>query len=403
MTTSNHLNEFVQMDPKTLEDHSKTADELLKVEHLDCDNTEYLAKLLFCLGRYDESIQQFERILELKGNEKTAMVNIAINHFKKGDYTTAIEYLKKFPDDEMALKYRMLSHEFLNEFRSAIDCGRMILKISPKNGSVIKRMIDYHFELEEYDTCLKYMKRIDYDDHERKLLILYMAEKYEECIEFSRKAKTTQSHLWAGRSYHKLNNNTKAVRYLYKAYEKDLDVDILFEISDICFKDRDPARAISFLKRALVHDESYTDTLCRIADAYLSLSKWPEAIEYAKKALEITRKVPKAYIVLADAYLYRDLNHEKGKEIVAEGLRENPESSELWVKQGSINSMDNDVIFHESYEKAISLNPMDCKIHREYIDLLLMGEEYETAKKWYNQLLLINPLFEKSFEDLQWW
>ena len=57
--------------------------------------------------------------------------------------------------------------------------------------------------------------------------------------------------------------------------------------------------------------------------------------------------------------------------------------------------------FKESYEKAISLNPKNPDIYHEYIYLLIMNDEIEEAKRYYNQMLFYNPLFEKSFEELK--
>ena len=70
MTTENHLNEFVQINPETRKDLQNTTEELLKVEHLDLDNRQYLASVLFCLGRYGESIEEFERILSKNENDE---------------------------------------------------------------------------------------------------------------------------------------------------------------------------------------------------------------------------------------------------------------------------------------------------------------------------------------------
>ena len=78
MTTNNHLNEFTEIDPKLREDLMNTADELLLVEELDLENSEYLAKILFCLGKYDESIRQFERMLSMKGRNKNALASIVV-------------------------------------------------------------------------------------------------------------------------------------------------------------------------------------------------------------------------------------------------------------------------------------------------------------------------------------
>ena len=130
-------------------------------------------------------------------------------------------------------------------------------------------------------------------------------------------------------------------------------------------------------------------------------SKWDDAVDYAEKTLEITRKVPRAYVTLVEATFQKTVRYEKPLEIIEEGLRENPESTDLWVKKGEFSYSDDIYGFGKAYEKAISLNPNDCKIYREYIYLLLMCEDDEAAKKQYNQMILYHPLFEKSFEELK--
>ena len=57
--------------------------------------------------------------------------------------------------------------------------------------------------------------------------------------------------------------------------------------------------------------------------------------------------------------------------------------------------------FRRSFEKAISLNPHDLEIYRDYIYLLLLGDDEQTAKKFYNEMLLYNPLYEESFDEFK--
>ena len=382
-----------------------TADELLLVEELDLDNAEYLAKILFCLGKYDESIRQFERMLSMKGRNKNALASIAINHFKRQDYRAAIVYLNAGLEidsqSECMLTYKMLSHEFLKDYESAIKCAEEILRTSPKNASVIKRLIDYHIELKNYDKCIPYINQIEYKDSYKKALILYGCRRFEECIKEAEKAGTGEAYRLAGKSHHELGNIAKATRYLYKSYEKDLNTDTLFEISEIYFEAEDPKKAIYYLKEVLLHDESNVEAYSRIAQAYLNSSDWEDAIEYGQKALEISKKVPQAYITISRAYncLYRG-ESENAREIVEEGLRENPESAELWAEKADQNCIINPIECTKSYEKAISLSPADPNMYLRFIDTLLMTNEIETAKIYYNQLLLVNPLFEKSFEEM---
>ena len=405
MTTNSHLKNFVDIDLKTLEELSKIADELLEVEHLDADNTEYLAKALFCLGKYDESIEQLERILSLKSDDEQAMSNIGINYFLKEDYDTAIAYfnksLERDSDNVTVLSYKMLSHAFLKEYDNAIECGEQILKGNSKNTLVINRLIDYHFELENYNDCLDYISQIEYKDDYKKALILYESKRYEECIEASSKIKTAESYFLAGKAYHKLGNTLKAVRYLNKSYEKDLNIDALFEIGEIYFEAEDYRRSVTFLKKVLVHDDSNIEAYNKIAVAYLNSGNWHDAIEYGEKALEISAQVPQAYITIAEAHFQLEGNFEKSKQIIDKGICQNPDSPELWAQKGGYNFPEDYFAFRHAYEKALSLSPNDCAIHKEYIYLLLLGDDEEEAKLHYNQMLLSNPLFEKSFQELK--
>ena len=405
MTTRNHLNNFVELDSKIMEEHLKISDELLKVEHLDLENTEYLAKLLFCLGKYDESIEQFEKILSLKSDDEQVMADIGINYFKKEDYETAVKYfnksLEKNPDNESVLSYKMLSFEFLKDYNNAIECGEKILKNNSKNTSVINRLIDYYFELKNYNVCLYYIDQIEDGNNYKKALILYECKRYEECIEIAIKIKTADSYHLTGKSYYKLGNIVKATKYLFKAYEKNPNTDTLFEISEIYFEVEDYQRAIPFLKKVLIHDDLNTEAYNKIALAYLNTSNWYDAIEYAEKTIEISTKVPQAYLTLAEAHFQLEVTFEKPKQIIDEGISENPNSAKLWAQKGGYNYPHDLFTFRESYEKAISLSPRDFSIYKEYIYLLLLDEDEETAKKHYNQMLLVNPLFEKSFQELK--
>ena len=404
MTTKNHLKNFVEIDSKTRKNLLKTTDELLKVEHLDLDNTKYLAKLLFCLGKYDESIDQLKRVLSLNSDDEKVMIHIGINYFKKEDYESSLEYfnksLERNPNDETALSYKMLSYEFLNDYNNAIECGERILINDSKNTSVIKRLIDYHFELKNYDNCLDYINQIEYEDKYKKILILYKSKRYEECIEASNKVKTANSYYLAGKSYYKLGKISKAIKYLNKSYEKDLNINTLFKISKIYFEVNDYKKSIYFLKKVLIHDNSNIEAYSKIAIAYLESANWHDAIEYAEKTLEISTKAPQAYITLAEAYFQLEMSFEKANQILDKGICQNPDSAELWVQKGGINFSYDYFAFKHAYENALRLSPRDCAIYKEYIYLLKLMDEENEAKKYYNQMLLINPLFEKSFQEL---
>lgn len=406
MTTNNHLNNFIKLDSKILEEHLKTVEELLEVKNLDLDNTKYLADILFCLERYDESIEQLKKILSLKSDDSEIITNIGINYFKNKDYETSIKYftrsLEKNPGNETALSYKMLSHEFLKDYRSAVECCDEILKNNSRNTSVINRLIDYHYELKNYDDCLDYINQIKYEDKYKKALVLYKLKRYEECIKTTGEIRTAKSYHLAGKSYYKLGNIVKAVKYLNKSYEIDFNIDSLFEIIDIYFEAKEYQKSIIFLKKVLIDDDLNIKANKKIAFAYLESGNWYEAIEYSEKTLEISTKLPEVYITLAEAQFQLEPdNLEKINQILDEGIKENPDSAKLWAEKGGYNFIYNPDTFRQSYEKALSLNPNNITIYKSYIYLLLLDEDDESAKKIYNQMLFYNPLFEENFHDFK--
>ena len=87
-------------------------------------------------------------------------------------------------------------------------------------------------------------------------------------------------------------------------------------------------------------------------------------------------------------------------EIIENAIAENPDSADLWVEKGDLLFCHDLVESGRAYQKAIELEPNDCSIYVRYIDLLILAGEEEMAKIPYNQLLLINPLYEKSFQEL---
>ena len=79
-------------------------------------------------------------------------------------------------------------------------------------------------------------------------LVLFKLKKYEEAIKKLKNIKTAESYRLMGECYEKLNKPSKAIRCLTKAYEKDSDIEILFEIAEITMKNNYPQRTISILE-----------------------------------------------------------------------------------------------------------------------------------------------------------
>lgn len=408
MTTRNHLTE----------QEFKEYLELLENENLDAENLKNLADDFFYSGKYGESIRACERILEKESDLEIingAKSRIAMSYFKKEDYKESLQYFNEILETEsenvVYLSYKFMSLEKLGDFASAVKCGDKIIRIRP-NASVLLKLIDIAFELEEFEKCIHYIdflkteptigwfkKQILNIDCNclkiKKMECLLNIGKYEECIKESRKVKKdAHAYRVIGRAYAKLTKNVKAIRYMIKSFEMSGNIDVLLEIADM-----DNVRPEYYLNWVLEIEPQNEKALLKIAEACMDKGDYALSKTYAEELLEINPDIIEAYIIISDVNLYSE-DFANAERIVDRGLSRFPDSSKLWTQKACI-YYSSDLNRYEEYtNKAIDLDPTNQDLYLKLIEMLWFEKELERAEKYFDELLIVDPAFPMTFEEL---
>jgi tetratricopeptide (TPR) repeat protein len=358
-----------------------------------------LGKALFFNEEYSESI----RYLEMSDDFRCDAY-LGLDYYKKEEFKKAIghfeRFLKKHPN-ETVLSYLMLSYERINRWEDAVGCGEWILEMNPKNDSVKIRLIDYHFRLNQYEKSLAYIEELD-DERFRykKAEALFHLERYDEVIDHLKNIKSVEAYHLLSQTYQRLDRPIKAIRYLFKSYGLDPNTETLFEISDIYSKNREYNMSNKVLKRILDDDPHDERALEKTAENYLEIQKLELAITYSEELLKVNENSSKAYTIMSDAqYILGDI--EKSMDNIEKAIAISPESAELWIKKAWVHYPTDFERFKKAFEAALRLDVNNTENYITLIRKCIWEDELCEAYKYYERLMLYNPAFEKSFEDIR--
>jgi tetratricopeptide (TPR) repeat protein len=115
--------------------------------------------------------------------------------------------------------------------------------------------------------------------------------------------------------------------------------------------------------------------------------------------LEVNDKNIEGYVTLADAH-YLMKNPEKSFEIIEKGMAIDPKSVDLWRQKAWTNYTADHEQFKRDYEQVIRLDPNNTRSYILLIEEYLWDDETDKAIRCYERLLLYNPTFSTSFDEI---
>ena len=388
---------FKEFSEDPYQDTINFLEEYLEVEESDEALFE-LGKALFFKGDHDESVKCLN-----KSGDVRADAYLGLNCFKREDFKNAIMHFSEFlekSENETVLNYLMLSYEKQTDWENAIKTGKRLLEINPKNSSVKLHLIDDHFNLEEFEKCIKCIDEMNDSKLEIKRgLALFRLKRYDDAIRTLEKIKTPESWELLSEIYEELEKPAKAIMYLNRSYESTGNVEMLFKISEIHCRNKRYESSIDAMERVLAEDPENERALERITKIYAETQNIHFMIEYGEKLLKVNEKNVTGYIALNRAY-YLSSDRQKSMEIIERGLEMCPKSPELWIEKAWIVYPDDFEAFKRNFERGLELNPNNTKDFVKLIDKCIWEDEPDNARKYYERLVFYNPLFEKSFDDI---
>lgn len=217
------FDQSLKLDPKSYKTLEKRAQLYYETDNLALSDADYL------------------KISELFPGETLGFMGIGRNAFKKGDYTTAINYYNKAirlsPDYANAYAFRGESLINLNNYSEAADDIIKATKLNYDDKAHRLLLTLPKEAVPTFKSKLKIEMMKDPTENNWPFLIgqlLFYNEDYEEAIEFYEKANTIDSHPQLlkkiAQSYEKLQNYNKALEYVDKALNISPEDDDLFDL-----------------------------------------------------------------------------------------------------------------------------------------------------------------------------
>ena len=260
-----------------LKEAERAYEEALKKTPNNIKLLEKLFQLYVLFDEYDKAEKTINKIVEIDPFRKDALLKKYLLYLRVGKAKEIVKDLevlaKKYPDDPKVLSILGMAYDYLKDYDKAIKTYKKALKLNPDNkDELLERMATIYIDLGKYKEAEKIANElIKSDPLERRYYLLLADIKDKE-------GKTEE-----------------AIKVLKEA-EESLPED---------------EKAVIYFMEGVYYDR---------------LNKWKEAEEALKKALEIRQNYPDALNYLGYSYIVRDIDINKGIELVKKALELSPEN-----------------------------------------------------------------------------
>jgi len=282
-------------------------------------------------NEYKEAIEYFEKTLKANPNDTEAMSNIAVCHFKEGNFESSKEYFIK------------------------------LLQIDSRNISAYINLGKIYEKEENFEEAFRqYQKAGEIEPNNSEILL----------------------HI--GLIYSKREEYKCAVESFKKAVQLNPDDDqTLYNLGPALLREDQYLEAITVIEKAIKVNSDFPEYFLNYGLALFNLERYTESIEYYKKALAIKHDYIQAYINLGIVYL--KLNEfENSLKNYKKALAIDPNNTCALVNYGYLLQVQNDnEKAIQQYNKIISLEPDNADAHFLISTVYLSLGNYENGWEEY--------------------
>ncbi|HIQ25440.1 MAG TPA: tetratricopeptide repeat protein [Persephonella sp.] len=405
-------------------DTSKESIEFLKKLLQETDKNQYLKE------RKDKIAYTLARIYILQRDLKTAIkileatpaykskegYRILLELYKEiKDYQKAEkllkEVLKKYPKNLDALNRLFQLYVDTNQYEKAKEVIDKILKLNPKGKDVLLKKFFLYLKLGKVNEFIKTLEELKdkYKNNFEYHFILGMAyeevKDYQNAIKHYEKAKqlrpeNTEIYERLTTIYIQLKQYNKAIKELKQAIKLNPnDYQLYTALSQVYELKGNYQKVIQVLQEALKKFPNNPVLHYYLAIAYDNLNNWEKTEYHLKKALELRPNFPDVLNYLGYSYIIRNINIDKGIELVKKALHFQPDhpaylDSLAWglFKKGKVEKA------LEYMIKVYKKMPDDPVINYHYGRILEALGEKSKAKSVYEKALKLLEELDKEPE-----
>ncbi len=282
------------------------------------------AELLSLTNRQSEAITLLNEIEIFEQTNPEFHIIKASVLSQKGNYSKAIDALSRaleFTSEDKDNIYLNLAVEYQNleDYRTAITYLKEALSIEPNNEDAIYELA-YCFELsKDYDDAVStfnnLIDQVPYNEH----AWFNLGASYQAKADFSKAATAFDYALVIDENFHaalfnkanilvQLNRYQEAIDLYKRALSFEiLDTLIYFYIGDCYDNLEDHRSALTYFEKALRKDEDMAEAWLAASSSLDMLGRELEALEYAKKAIELEPENEDYHFFIAGLFAKYDL------------------------------------------------------------------------------------------------
>ena len=372
------------------------------------------------LNNYDNAINSYKKVLELKSDHKDASFNLGVIHFNIRKYGIAesifMAYLKSFGNDLEAQRYLLQLYIITSQLDKAAVLSKELCEKNPQESMLWYERARILSRLNKNnDAIICYKKSLeiapDFNDAFKNMVILLKRENsldnYIEKLKhnstkilnnYTNLTNLAQSLLINGKPNEAYTNIEKALDIHPKRNTNDKDyLNSLTIKGKILTALKEYEKSIKTFNDIIKIDETIYQLYSDVADNFIKLNNINEAISFYKKCLKINPNYATGHLNIGNAY-FKLREIETALEYFNSSYEIDPNNSVTLSSLAAAYIEIKEPLKAMDYlKKAIQLDPLNGNAYLNLGIILLSQNLYDKAIKMFDQSISIYK--QSSYRD----
>ena len=146
-------------------------------------------------------------------------------------------------------------------------------------------------------------------------------------------------------------------------------------------------------------DPKNTDAILKLAELYLYVEKYDEALTLINQALKVNQYIARAYFLKGMIYIEK---HDTARAIssIQTAIEQNPDYYDAYIQLGLLFAGKGDGIALSYYNDATNLEPQNPESYYDKGMFYQFGGDYDNAIKTYQELLQVDSTYKNAYYNL---
>lgn len=172
-----------------------------------------------------------------------------------------------------------------------------------------------------------------------------------------------------------------------------------YNLADVEFLTGHTHEARDAFETSIRLDPKNTDALLKLAELYLYVEKYDDAITLINQALKVNPYIGRAYFLKGMVYIE---NHDTAKAIssIQTAVEQDPNNYDAFIQLGLLFAAKGDAIALSYYDNAANLEPQNPESYYDKGMFYQFSGDYDNAIKAYQELLQVDSTYKHAYYNM---